>query len=371
MDRRDFMKSAAGLGVGCLAAEAPLPGQAPTAAKRTARLKQSVTRGVFGRGAVFEDTCKLAAELGFKGYDLIYPQDWPTLKKYGLISTMAYAAPANPTPAGAGRGAARGAPVQPPAAASPGARADAPSVAGQPPAQAVPGQTRGGPGRGGAPGGPPNRFNQPAGPNVANRTRPSLPSSMELNIRENHDEQEELISEAVDNCAANGVPNVIVFSGYHVAGGMSDQEAADNCVSILKRVKARAEDKGVNICLELLNSRVNHRGYIFDHMDWGVEVMTRVDSTRVGILYDIYHAAIDDGDVSRYIHNNIKWIKHFHTAGVPGRYQLDDDQELNYRYIAKVIAGLGFDGFIGHEYNPSAGADPTACLKQAFEIFNI
>ena len=355
MDRRDFMKSAAGLGVGCLTAEAPLPGQTPAAAKRTARMKQSVTRGVFGRGAVFEDTCKLAAELGFKGYDLISPQDWPTLKKYGLVSTMVSAAPATPAPAGAGRGPAPG----------------APSVAGQPPAQAGAGQGRGGPGRGGPPGGPPNRFNQPSGPNVVNRTRPPLPSSMELNLREHHDDQEKLIFEALDTCAANGIPNVIVFSGYRVAGGMSDQEAADNCVSILKRVKARAEDKGVNICMELLNSRVNHRGYIFDHMDWGVDVMTRVDSTRVGILYDIYHAAIDDGDVSRYIHNHIRWIKHFHTAGVPGRYQLDDDQELNYRYIAKVIADLGYDGFVGHEYNPSLGAEPTACLKQAFEIFNI
>lgn len=136
-------------------------------------------------------------------------------------------------------------------------------------------------------------------------------------------------------------------------------------------MKTRAEDKGVNICLELLNSRVDHRGYFFDHMEWGLEVMTRVDSPRVGILYDIYHAAIDDGDVARSIHNNIKWIKHFHTAGVPGRYELSDDQELNYGYIAKVIAETGYSGYVGHEFSPSPGADPVACLKRAFEIFDI
>lgn len=123
--------------------------------------------------------------------------------------------------------------------------------------------------------------------------------------------------------------------------------------------------------MEFLNSKVNHRGYIFDHMEWGVDVMTRVDSPRVGILYDIYHAQVNEGDVARTIHNNIKWIKHFHTAGVPGRNQLDDDQELNWRYIAKVISELDYTGYVGHEYNPTQGADPAACLKQAFEIFDV
>jgi hydroxypyruvate isomerase len=194
---------------------------------------------------------------------------------------------------------------------------------------------------------------------------------MELNIKENHDEQEKLLSATIDDCVANGVPNIIVFAGYRTPGGMSDQEAADNCVAFLKRIKTRAEDKGVNICMEFLNSKVNHRGYIFDHIDWGVDVMNRVDSTRVGFLYDIYHAAIDDGDVTRTIHNQFKYMKHFHTAGNPGRNELSDDQELNYRYIAKVIAELNYTGYVGHEYNPTQGADPTACLKQAFEIFDV
>jgi hydroxypyruvate isomerase len=194
---------------------------------------------------------------------------------------------------------------------------------------------------------------------------------MELNIKENHDEMEKLLSATIDDSAANNVPNIIVFSGYRSTGGMSDQEAADNCVTFLKRIKSRAEDKGVNICMELLNSKVNHRGYIFDHVEWGVDVMERVDSTRIGFLYDIYHAQIDDGDVSRTIHNHFKFMKHFHTGGVPGRWELSDDQELNWRYIAKVIADLNYEGFVGHEYSPMPGSDPAACLKQAFGIFNV
>lgn len=184
MDRRFFLKSTPGLGAGLLAAQTQT-GQAPGTAKRTVRLKQTVTRGVFGRGAVFEDTCRLAADLGFKGYDLAYPEDWPTLKKYGLVSTMSYVGPAAPPPAGR-RGA-------------PGGQA----------------------GRGGvALAAAPNRFRQATGPNVANGIGPSRPSSMQLNIRENHDEQEKLLNGAIDNCAANGFPNIIVFSGNRVPGGM-------------------------------------------------------------------------------------------------------------------------------------------------------
>jgi hydroxypyruvate isomerase len=352
MERRVFLKFAAGIGAGWLAPamQTSLAGQAPAAATGTVRLKQSVTRGVFGRGADFEETCKLAASLGFKGYDLINSRDWPTLKKYGLVSTMAYGAPSAAPAAGrAGAGQAG-------AAGRAGAPGAAPAARGAAPAGPAGAAARGG---------------VQTGPNVANRSGPARPSSMELNDKENHDEQEKLLGAAIDEAAANGVPNIIVFSGYRTAGGMSDQEAADNCGAFLNRVKAHAEDKGVNLCMELLNSRVNHRGYIFDHMDWGVEVMKRVDSPRVGILYDIYHAQIDDGDVVRAIRNNIQWIKHFHTAGNPGRNQLDDNQELNYRFIARAIADLNYTGYIGHEYSPTQGADPAACLKQAFEIFDI
>ena len=160
---------------------------------------------------------------------------------------------------------------------------------------------------------------------------------------------------AIDEAAANAVPE-----HHHVlaatARGMADEEGADNCVAFLERVKAHAEDKGVTICLEYLNSKVNHKDYMFDHIAWGVDVMKRVNSPRVKILYDIYHAQIMDGDIVRNIRDNFQWIGHFHTGGNPGRHEIDDTQELNYRFVMQAIADLGFTGFVSHEYSPTPGA---------------
>jgi hydroxypyruvate isomerase len=187
-----------------------------------------------------------------------------------------------------------------------------------------------------------------------------------LNRRENHDRLEASLRAAIDLSAANRVPNVITFSGNR--RGMADQEGADNCVAFLNRVKTHAEDKGVTIALELLNSRVNHRDYMFDHMAWGVDVVTRVNSPRVKILYDIYHAQIMDGDIVRTIRDNIASIAHFHTGGNPGRNDIDDTQELNYRFVTQQIAALGYTGYVTHEYSPKAGSDPIAVLAKAIEI---
>ena len=111
---------------------------------------------------------------------------------------------------------------------------------------------------------------------------------------------------------------------------MDDREGADNCVAFLNKVKAQAEDKGVTICIEYLNSKVNHKDYMFDHIAWGVDVMKRVNSPRVKILYDIYHAQIMDGDIVRNIRDHFQWIGHFHTGGNPGpaRYRRDAGVEL-------------------------------------------
>ena len=127
---------------------------------------------------------------------------------------------------------------------------------------------------------------------------------------------------------------------------MADAEGADNCVAFLNRVKAQAEDKGVTICMEYLNSKVNHKDYMFDHFSWGVDVMKRVNSPRVKILFDIYHAQIMDGDIVRNIRDHFQWIGHFHTGGNPGRHEIDDTQELNYRFVMQAIADLGFTGFV-------------------------
>jgi hydroxypyruvate isomerase len=167
----------------------------------------------------------------------------------------------------------------------------------------------------------------------------------------------------------NGVPNVITFSGNRK--GMDDKEGADNCVAFLNRVKAHAEDKNVTLCMEYLNSKVNHKDYMFDHIAWGVDVMKRVNSPRVKILYDIYHAQIMDGDIVRNIRDHFQWIGHFHTGGNPGRHDIDDSQELNYRFIAGAIADLGYHGFIAHEYSPDQGHEPNATPNKAMEICDV
>src|SRR5580700_9288051 len=187
-----------------------------------------------------------------------------------------------------------------------------------------------------------------------------------LHRKGDHERLEPLMHVALDEAAANGVPNVITFSGNRK--GMADAEGADNCVAFLNRVKAHAEDKGVTICMEYLNSKVNHKDYMFDHIAWGVDVMKRVNSPRVKILYDIYHAQIMDGDIVRNIRDNFQWIGHFHTGGNPGRHDIDETQELNYRFIAQSIAELNYTGFISHEYSPAQGHDPVATLNKAIEI---
>ena len=149
---------------------------------------------------------------------------------------------------------------------------------------------------------------------------------------------------------------------------MPDAEGADHCVAFLNKIKTPAEDKGVTICIELLNSKVNHKDYMFDHIGWGVDVMKRVNSPRVKILYDIYHAQIMDGDIVRNIRDNFQWIAHFHTGGNPGRHDIDETQELNYRFVAQAIADLNFTGFISHEYSPAQGHEPIATLNKAIEI---
>jgi hydroxypyruvate isomerase len=172
---------------------------------------------------------------------------------------------------------------------------------------------------------------------------------------------------AIDEAKANGVPNIITFSGNRK--GMGDAEGADNCVAWLNKVKAHAEDKGITICMEYLNSKVNHKDYMFDHIAWGVDVMKRVNSPRVKILYDIYHAQIMDGDIVRNIRDHFQWIGHFHTGGNPGRHEIDESQELNYRFVAQAIADLGYTGYVGHEYSPLKGETYLESLKTAMAIF--
>ncbi len=183
------------------------------------------------------------------------------------------------------------------------------------------------------------------------------------NRTENHDRLEKEMRGNIDLAAAAKVPNVITFSGNR--RGMSDDVGLENCATGLNRVKKYAEDKGVTICVELLNSKVNHKDYMCDHTVWGVELMKRVDSPRVRLLYDIYHMQIMEGDIIRTIRDNIQYIAHFHTGGVPGRHELDGTQELQWHAIANAIADLNYPGFIAHEFIPLH--DPMTSLRQAYE----
>jgi len=191
----------------------------------------------------------------------------------------------------------------------------------------------------------------------------SLPDG--LNKRSNHDRIEAELRRSIDVAARHGVPGLICFSGNRQPY-QTELEAIAAVADGLMRIAPYAEEKGVNLNLELLNSKVDHPGYQCDHTAWGAAVCERVDSPRVKLLYDIYHMQIMEGDVIRTIRQNIKWIGHFHTAGNPGRNDLDDTQELNYAGICRAIAATGYDLYVGHEFMPRG--DLIAALRYTFEL---
>jgi hydroxypyruvate isomerase len=194
----------------------------------------------------------------------------------------------------------------------------------------------------------------------------SIPNG--LNNKANHDAIVKGFEEFIPLAAKQKVPNVITFFG-NVQPGMSETEAIDNCVTGLNRAKKIAEDNGVTICVELLNSKVNHKGYQGDHTAFGVQVVKAVASPRVKLLYDIYHMQIMEGDVIRTIRDNIDFIAHFHTGGVPGRHELDDTQELNWATVCRAIADTGFKGFVAHEFTPTR--DPLTSLREAVTLCDV
>ena len=188
-----------------------------------------------------------------------------------------------------------------------------------------------------------------------------------LNVKANHDAIERNFVRLIPRAAALRVPNVITFFGNK--RGMADSEAIANCVEGLNRVKKIGEDHGVTICVELLNSKVNHKDYQGDRTAFGVEVMKAVDSPRVKLLYDIYHMQIMEGDVIRTIRDNIRYIAHFHTGGVPDRHELDDAQEINWRAVSRAIVDLGFQGYLAHEFVPTR--DPLTSLREAVALCDV
>ena len=301
MQRRDFIASvAAAVVVSDVAASSSATLAAAQGGKkvqRKGRLKQSLFRQVFGTGEPamsFDEQCRIAAELGCVGFDLIGPQDWPTLKKYGLMPTMAGAGPV------------------------------------------------------------------------------TFPDG--VIHREIHDQLEPKMKAYIDQCVAGGCAKIITVGGQRK--GMSYAEGADNAVAFFNRIKGYAESKRVEICLENMNTRypdnvLGRPDQICDHVAWGFEVCKRVGSPNIKMLFDIYHAQVMDGNVCATIKDNLQWIAHFHTAGVPGRHELDDTQELNYAFVARTIVDLGFTGYIAHEYRPTPGKDPMEILRRTLDLMDV
>ena len=286
IDRRRFLAGAAG--TAALAASGPHLLAADAKPARPAlkgRIKQAACRGAFGKQMSLERMCEVCVEVGLHGIDFVAPADWPTLKKFGLLS---------------------------------------PIVQGH-----------------------------------------SLEKA--LNRRENHGECLAAIRKSIELAAAAGLPAVICLSGNRK--GLADDAGAAACVEGLKKIAPFAEEKKVTLCMELLNSKLDHKDYQCDRTAWGADVCRRVGSPRVKLLYDIYHMQVQEGDVIATIREYIQYIGHFHTAGVPGRHEVDDSQELYYPAIMRAIADLGFQGYVSHEYTPKN--DPVESLRKAVAICDV
>lgn len=242
------------------------------------KLKQSVCKWCFN-GFTLEQMCEEAVKLGLVGIDLLKPEDFPVLKKHGLVCTMVSSHPLD-------KGLCD-------------------------------------------------------------------PQYREASLKSIH--------EMIEATSAAGFRNVICFSGN--ARGIDRKTGLKNCAAALKEIVPFAEKKNVILNMELLNSRVDHADYMCDNSAWGIELVKEVGSNNFKLLYDIYHMQIMEGDLIRSIQNNHQYFGHYHTAGNPGRHELDNRQELYYPPIAQAIAATGFDGFIAHEFIPTG--EPIAGLRDA------
>ena len=250
-------------------------------------INQSVCRWCFSSLDV-DTLCKEGKKLGLKGIDLVGPEDWPTLQKYGLTSSMCNGAEIN-------------------------------LVDG-------------------------------------------------FNDLKFHDQLIENYTKMIPLVAEAGYKNLICFSGSR--RGKTDETGWKNCVEGLKKIIPLAEKHNVVLVMELLNSKVNHKDYQCDNTPWGVELCKRLASENFKLLYDIYHMQIDEGNVISTISNNHQYIAHYHTAGVPGRNEIDDTQELNYPAIMRAITATGFKGFIAQEFLPK-NTDKLASLEKAILICDV
>jgi hydroxypyruvate isomerase len=254
-------------------------------AKLKGNIHHSVSKWCYGKISL-DDLCKACIRMGIESLDLLGANEWPVVKKYGLVCAMCN----GPDSIGYG-----------------------------------------------------------------------------FNRVDHHDKLVTEFERMIPQVASFGFPNIICFSGERK--GMSDEEGLKNCVTGLKRLMPTAEKYKVNVVLELLNSKVNHKDYMADHTVWGVEMCKQVGSERCKLLYDIYHMQIMEGDLIRNIKQYSQYIGHYHTGGNPGRNEIDETQEINYSAVMKAIVATGFKGYVGQEFVPSR--DPLTSLQQAITICDV
>lgn len=203
---------------------------------------------------------------------------------------------------------------------------------------------------------------------VALSTGSSLGITKGFNNPKNHDQLRQEIMQIILMAAKKGIPQVIVFSGNR--NGLPDEQGIENCAIGLEPVIKMAEKHDVRIVMELLNSKINHKDYQCDHTPWGVKLVDKVGSTHFKLLYDIYHMQVMEGDVINTITTYKDYIGHYHTAGVPGRNEIDDSQELYYPAIMRAIAETGFSGYVAQEFIPKSG-DPLKSLVDSIRICSV
>ncbi|TMQ34279.1 MAG: TIM barrel protein [Planctomycetota bacterium] len=188
-----------------------------------------------------------------------------------------------------------------------------------------------------------------------------------LNRKQYHEPIEKQLRTNIEFAAAEGLPSVICMAGNRK--GMADDEGLENCVEGLKRFIGYAEEKKVTVCMEGLNSKIDHKDYMYDYTKWGLTLCKKLGSPRFKLLYDIYHMQIMEGDVIRTIKDHHEYIAHYHTGGVPDRHEIDETQELYYPAIVKAILKTGYQGYLGQEFIPKR--EPLASLAQGFRICDV
>jgi hydroxypyruvate isomerase len=278
------------------------------------RLKQSVCRWPY-QAVKLDELCRRVKRMGLVGLDLLYVDEWPVARDAGLAVSMGY----------------------------PSRRENFIQTG----------------------------FNNPANHTLLlNELEAALPLAGRAGVPNliamfgNRDPARD------DRATSEGIPSGDDRATSEGIPSGDDRAAVDSCIAGLAKIAPLAEKCGVTVCVELLNSRINHPAYQGDHTAFGVAVMKGVSSPRVKLLYDIYHMQIMEGDVIRTIRDNIQWIGHFHTGGVPGRHEIDASQELNYHAIALAIANLGYAGYLAHEFIPTH-PDPYTSLADAVRICSV